>query len=264
MGETKYITIFTDKKDLKIDVNTILYVRMSRNIAKVHVFGDKIYKTRMTMGDIEKELGDDFIRIHRSCLVSVMAIHSVDERINLVNGESLDYVVRRKKEIIDQIRDRQKSIISGFIDEDMPQTEEEYHAYYRAFDTMPFAFTDIEMIFNDESEAIDWIFRYGNPALARLEKLPLNQLIGSSFGKIFSNMDAKWLRGYERAALYGEKLEIIDYSPEIDTYQDVICFPTFKGHCGCILFEINEVKFTRESNESEKALKMYFSKLLSV
>ena len=75
------------------------------------------------------------------------------------------------------------------------------------------------------------------------EKLPLDRLIGNSFGSLFSNMDSKWLRSYERAVLYGEKLELIDYSPEIDTNLKVTCFPTFPGHCGCILFNISEIEF---------------------
>lgn len=106
----------------------------------------------------------------------------------------------------------------------MPDTEEQYHDYYRSFDEMPFAFTDIEMVFNEECEAVDWIFRYANEALARLEKLPLEKLIGQSFGTLFSNMDAKWLKGYERSTLYGETLELMNYSPEIDTHLKVISF----------------------------------------
>ena len=35
---------------------------------------------------------------------------------------------------------------------------------------MPFAFTDIEMIFNEDRHAVDWIFRYGNENLADLKK----------------------------------------------------------------------------------------------
>ena len=97
--------------------------------------------------------------------------------------------------------------------------------------------------------------------LAKLEKLPIEKLIGNSFGSLFSNMDSKWLRSYERATLYGEKLEIIDYSPEIDTYLKVICFPTFRGHCGCILFNIEEIQFTKNSSDAEKALMLYFGKL---
>ena len=215
----------------------------------------------MTLSELEDKLGDGFIKVHRGCLVSAMAIHEVSDKIHLINGETLDYVVRKKKEILTQLYEKQKNIISSFNDDSIPKTEEEYSTYYRSFDTMPFAFTDIEMIFDDERRAVDWIFRYGNPALAKLEKLPLDKQIGSSFGSLFSNMDSKWLNVYERAALYGETLEIIDYSPEIDTYLDIICFPTFKGHCGCLLFNISEVKFAHESNDSERTVRMYFGRL---
>ena len=113
------------------------------------------------------------------------------------------------------------------------------------------------MIFNEDNHAVDWIFRYGNPALAKLEKMPLEKLIGNSFGSLFDNMDPKWLYSYERAVLCGETLEIFDYSPEIDTHLKVICFPTFKGHCGCILFDISEINFTKSSSDSETSLKLY-------
>ena len=104
------------------------------------------------------------------------------------------------------------------------------------------------MVFNEEKKAVDWIFRYGNEALATLEKLPLDKMIGNSFSSLFSNMDAKWLHVYERATVYGETLEIMDYSPEIDTNLKIICFPTFPGHCGCILFNADQMKSISEEN----------------
>ena len=52
-------------------------------------------------------------------------------------------------------------------------------------------------------------------------------------------MDSKWLRCYEQAALYGKTLEIVSNSLEIDTNLKIICYPTFKGHCGCILFNLD-------------------------
>lgn len=61
-------------------------------------------------------------------------------------------------------------------------------------------------------------------------------------------MDSKWLQGYERATLYGETLEIIDYSPEIDTNLKIICFPTFPGHCGCILFNADKMRYIKDGN----------------
>ena len=262
MQENKYITIISNRRRTVLGISTILYVLMIGNNAEIHVSGGKIYETRMPLSTLSKMLGDGFIKIHRGCLVSVMAIYDITDSINLNNGESLAYTIRKKNEIIDRFHEMRKSMINRFGGDDIPCTEEEYCRYYASFDNLPFAFTDIEMIFNEERHAVDWIFRYGNSALAKLEKLPLDQLIGSSFGSLFFNMDSKWLKSYERAALYGEMLEIIDYSPEIDTYLKVICFPTFKGHCGCILFNISEIEFTRNSSDAEKALMLYLGKLL--
>ena len=113
------------------------------------------------------------------------------------------------------------------------------------------------MVFNEERHSVDWIFRYANQKLARLEKLPLDQLLGKSFGSLFDNMDSKWLRSYERAALYGEVLELMDYSPEIDTNLKVICFPTFKGHCGCILFDLDTIKAVNSSSNVQRIWDIY-------
>lgn len=261
LQKVKYITIVSDRKEVVLNADTILYVLMTGNNADIHVLGGAVYKTRITLGEIEEKLGDCFIKIHRGGIVSAMAIHSITDKINLSNGESLIYTHRKKKQIIKQLHTMQKRIISSFHQTDMPVTEGDYRSHYISFESLPFAFADIEMVFNEKRQAVDWIFKYCNPALAKLEKIPLEQLTNSSFGSLFSNMDSKWLRSYERAALYGETLEIIDYSPEIDTYLKVICFPTFKGHCGCILFDISEIKFTKNSNDAEKALMLYFGKM---
>lgn len=261
MQESKHITIISSGRKIVLNTGTILYVLMTNKIVEIHVSGGKIYPTRMTLSELQKELGDGFIKVHRGCIVSAMAIHNISDNINLNNGKSLIYTIRKKNQIIEQFYSKQKSIISNFRKEGIPTTDEDYRKYYSSFENLPFAFTDIEMVFNDESHAVDWIFRYGNSALAKLEKMSLEQLLGSSFRSLFSNMDSKWLRSYERATLYGEILEIIDYSPEIDTYLKVICFPTFKGHCGCILFDIGEIKFTKNSSDAEKALMLYFGQL---
>ena len=260
LQKAAYITILSNGTKLVLNANTILYVLMIEKTAEIHVSGGKVYETRMKISELEEALGDGFIKVHRGCLVSAMAIHDITDHINLNNGESLIYTLRKKKQIIAQFQEAQKRLISGFTRDGIPATEEEYRAHYRGFDAMPFAFTDIEMVFDEERRAVDWIFRYGNPALAKLEKLPLEKLIGSSFGSLFSNMNTKWLRLYERATLYGETLEVMDYSPEINAYLKVTCFPTFKGHCGCILFDLTEIEYAKISPDADKALMRYFGK----
>lgn len=262
MQSTDTITIIVGRKKKTININSIIYVMMTRSNTELHLLGGEVFCVRITIEELENRFGDRFVKANRGCLIAVMAIHEIDKRnIVLSNGERLSFTIRKRKHIIEQFREKQKNIINSFCADGLPKTIEEYRQHYSSFEGMPFAFADIEMIFNSERHAVDWIFRYGNPALAKLEKLPLERLIGSSFGSLFSNMDSKWLRSYERATLYGEKLEIIDYSPEIDTYLKVICFPTFEGHCGCILFDISEIEFTRNSSAAERALMLYFGKL---
>ena len=263
LTEKKYITIFSKRKEIKLDAGSILYIMMNRDKAKIHVSGNKVYETWLSLNTIEKLLGDEFIMVRRGCLVSAMAIHDITKKVNLVNGDSLDYPIRKKKQLIEEFRFKQGKIVSNIIKDDGPVTEEEYRSYYKSFDNLPFAFTDIEMVFDERKHAVDWIFRYGNQELSRLEKLPLEKLIGSSFRSLFSNMDSKWLRSYERAALYGEKLEMMDYSPEIDTYLKVICFPTFRGHCGCILFDLSDIRYMENSEEAKMSWRTYFEKQIS-
>ena len=234
-----YLTIVVNRKRIMVNVNTIAYADAQRNDAQIHLVDGTVYRTRITLSALEKGLGEGFLKVSRNRLVAVRAIHSVTDTVNLSTGESLSYPPHRKSQLRRQLVSRQRRFIDSLSGEDAPATPEEYRAHYRCFEAAPFAFADIEMVFSQERYAVDWIFRYGNPALARLERIPLKTLIGSSFGSLFANMDPKWLRSYEQAALYGKTLDIVSYSPEIDTNLKIICYPTFKGHCGCILFNLD-------------------------
>ena len=208
-----------------------------------------VVRTCILIEELEQMLGSGFIRTDRATLVAAKGIHAIGRQIELINGETLDYAHRRKRQLREQLRADWRQIAQSLSDSDAPATREDYQRHYASYDSAPFAFTDIEMVFNEKRAAVDWIFRYANEALARLEKKPLEQLIDRAFGSSFPNMDDKWLRVYERTALFGETLEIIDHSPEIDTDLKIICFPTFKGHCGCILFKQAEIQTMREHTE---------------
>ena len=88
------------------------------------------------------------------------------------------------------------------------------------------------------------------------KRYPLEKLIGNRFGSIFPNMDKKWLRCYERAVLFGETLWMNEHSPEIDTQLSIICFPTFEGHCGCILFNSDSIQHVRSVSGTDGSIKI--------
>ena len=246
--QQEFITVTFNRTKIAIRCADILYVIMSDDHCRIHMFDGNVYRCRMTLKELKKQLNEEFIEVKRGCMVAVSAISDIGDRILLSNGEKICYTKRKKRVLREELQKNQELIIAKISKKKLPLTAEEYRKYYKICDALPFAFTDIEMVFNEEKKAVDWIFRYGNEALAVLEKQPLDKMIGSSFSSLFSNMDSKWLQGYERATLYGETLEIIDYSPEIDTNLKIICFPTFPGHCGCILFNADKMKSISEEN----------------
>lgn len=256
------LTIVTGKKTVHIPLHTILYIIMEGNNALVHIQTGQVYQLRITLAEIEPLLDENFIKVKRGCMVSVLAIHNITDKVNLVNGKTLGYASRHRTELIGKFHSRQEKLIHDFNESVALNTEEEYHEYYKLFDSLPIAFCDIEMVFDEKFQAVDWIFRYANKALGDLEKVSLDKLIGNRFGKLFPDMDVKWLRTYERAALFEETIKIVDYSPEIDTYLDIICFPTFKGHCGCILFDISKINSYRQATDTEKAMTVFFTRLM--
>ena len=52
----KMISFLSNKKEIVLDVRTILYICMRRNNAEIHVLGDKIYNVRMTKQSLETAL----------------------------------------------------------------------------------------------------------------------------------------------------------------------------------------------------------------
>ena len=83
---------------LVINADTIRYIQMKRNYAEVHLTNGAVFTSRITMDELEQHLGEDFIKVHRSCLVAARAIHSVENTVVLNSGEQLEYVVRQKNE----------------------------------------------------------------------------------------------------------------------------------------------------------------------
>ena len=239
--QQEFVTVTFNRMKIVLPQADILYAVMSDDHCTIHMFDGTTYRCRMTMGELKKQLCGEFMEVKRGCIIAVSAIREITDMVLLCNGRTVPYTKRKKRALREELREKQKLMITEIDKKKQLLTQEDYHRYYKICDSLPFAFTDIEMVFNEERHAVDWVFRYGNGALAALEKMPLEKLIGSSFSELFSNMDAKWLHSYERAVLYGETLEIIDYSPEIDTNLKIICFPTFPGHCGCFLLDRKSV-----------------------
>ena len=194
--QQEFITVTFNRTKIAIRCADILYVIMSDDYCTIHIFDGSVYRCRMTLKELKRQLNEEFMEVKRGCMIAVSAISDIGDKVLLSNGEEICYTKRKKKALGEELQKKQELMI----------------------------------------------------AKISKKKLPLDKMIGSSFSSLFSNMDSKWLQSYERATLYGETLEIMDYSPEIDTNLKIICFPTFPGHCGCILFNADKMKTISEEN----------------
>ena len=175
------ITIISKRMKKKIRIADILYIIKSEYLSLIHLIDGDILQTITPIYELKEMLGDDCIEVKKGCIVSVSAITNIKDKIYLCNGEAIDFTVRRRKAVRLEWREKQKLMIDEINGQNPPRTDEEYHKYYEICDKFPFAFTDIEMVFNEKRHAVDWIFRYGNEALAELEGVPLKEMIGSTF-----------------------------------------------------------------------------------
>ena len=261
----KDIKILVDYFPVELNTSSILYADLDGRKTVIHVISGETYKTyTYSIDKLEEVFGDDAYRISRTCLVAKNAVRAMeDDNVELINGETLHCSRRRKGAPSKFVKSGRKELFFNFDKSHAPTTTEEYNEYYRVFDNLQIAFTDIEMVFDEENRAIDWRFRYVNSEMERIEKRTREEMLDKSFKTLFPNMDEKWLCAYERCALYGEKLEIMDYSPEIDTYLRIICFPTFEGHCGCLLFDLQKITPIKTSNFEQIAIDKYLQILNS-
>ena len=106
--QKKYISVISGGKKIVLNRDAVLYVLMVGRNAEIHLTDKQIYETRMSLSQLEEQLGEAFLEIHRGCIVATRAIHSITDKVYLSNGEALIYTLRKKKQIVEQLQEKQQ------------------------------------------------------------------------------------------------------------------------------------------------------------
>ncbi len=106
---------------------------------------------------------------------------------------------------------------------------------FKILDNMPVAFCVIEVLFTENGRGIDFIFRYCNSEMEKVEGKTIEEMMNHSFYEVFPNADRKWLVAYSDVALNGNIHYLDDYSPEIGKQLRIHCFQPKEGYCACLL-----------------------------
>lgn len=108
LSKEAYMSVSWGKRTTKLDKSTILYAIANRKYVEVHVNKDYVFKTSASFMVVKEQLAEGFIEVKRGLVVSERAIDYIADTIRLVNGEELDYTIRRKREIVEKLRKNKK------------------------------------------------------------------------------------------------------------------------------------------------------------
>lgn len=98
-----FIFVRSDRKMLKVDFDSILYVESLSDYIKIHL-SDKIILTRETITAIEAKLPKNrFLRIHRSYIVALSQIQSFTNEHVTVHRKALSISRSYKKEVLKRL-----------------------------------------------------------------------------------------------------------------------------------------------------------------
>lgn len=99
-----FIFVRSDRQMQKVDFSAVIYVESYSDYIKIHLTNSTIV-TRETISSIEAKLpSDQFLRIHRSYIVSINKIDAFTNEYVTINNETLTISRSYKTEVLDRLK----------------------------------------------------------------------------------------------------------------------------------------------------------------
>ncbi len=103
LDKSDFIFVRSDRKMIKINFSEVNYIESLGDYLKIHI-ADKTIITRETITSIEAKLPkNDFIRIHRSFIVSINKIESFTNEFVEINKKAIPISRSYKKEVLSRL-----------------------------------------------------------------------------------------------------------------------------------------------------------------
>ena len=100
--QKSYLMIRSNRKNLNLEVDHILLVESLADYVQVHTSEDK-FITKQRISELERNLPERFIRIHRSYLVNADRVQSFNRESVVIGGLELNYGRKYKSSALDYL-----------------------------------------------------------------------------------------------------------------------------------------------------------------
>lgn len=111
--QQEFITVTFNRTKIAIRCADILYAIMSDDHCTIHIFDGSVYRCRMTLKELKKQLNEEFMEVKRGCMIAVSAINDIGDKILLSNGEEICYTKRKKRALREELQKKRKRSIVG-------------------------------------------------------------------------------------------------------------------------------------------------------
>ena len=118
---------------------------------------------------------------------------------------------------------------------------------FSVMNNSPIAFAVIEVTFDDNGHGMDFIFRYCNDAMLKLEGLSADDIVNKSFYEVFKDSNKKWMVSYADIALNGNKKIISYYLKKSNRKVLAYCYQPYERFCACSLIDVESTINVAES-----------------
>ncbi|WP_262905133.1 LytR/AlgR family response regulator transcription factor [Neotamlana sargassicola] len=101
--EQDFIFVKSEYENLKVNINDIKYIEGLKDYIKIYTNKDKPILTLNSLKNFEEKLSHNFIRVHKSYIVSLNHIHSVQRNRIIIDEKWIPIGVSYKTEFLKRI-----------------------------------------------------------------------------------------------------------------------------------------------------------------
>ncbi len=138
--------------------------------------------------------------------------------------------------------------------ERIAESEEKYRLL---FNNLNEAYALHEVIFDDNNEPTDFIFRDANPKLLKDFNVQYDNIINQSVKKIFPNTEDYWIKKCGYVAKNGKPIKFREYAGEVNKYYETTVFSPKPNHFAAVFMDVTqETKSSIELNKAFEKVKI--------
>lgn len=224
-------------KKNKIEPEEIMYIRHRDNHTYIYTADQRESSTYIPLKHIYSVLPkDSFINIQKGVVVSVKFITNIDSSGMYTMADGT--VFKGRSRMPSQHRKVKKTLEASYEKYSSPAKAMSLVERCKVHDNSPIAFCLIELVFNDNGHGVDFIVRYCNKQMERIESIESDKILNRSFCEVYKNFDKKWIVPFADVAMNGKVRRIEIYNKHINKTVDILCYQPEPGYCACFMKEI--------------------------